>query len=129
VLPLSTLAMEIIDAAAKQSDVYVFSASGKALNGWDKPTKRLRKAAPAVTQHWQLHDFRRTFRTDLGRLGVDYHVAERCIDHVVGSVAHQTYDRWSYLDAKRDAMQRWADHLRGVVAGERKGRGGKARSK
>jgi len=83
-------------------------------------TDRLRKAAPKVSQRWTLHDFRRTFRTGLAELGIDYHVAERCIDHVVGSTAAQTYDRWAYLEEKRDGLERWAKRLREILAEARR---------
>ena len=116
VLPLSTLALEAIAVAPKRSKEYVFSTGGKKpLNSWSELMDRLRKATPTVTERWTLHDLRRTLRTGLGQLGVEWHVAERCIDHVVGSTAAQTYDRWAYLDAKRAALDAWAKHLREIA--------------
>lgn len=138
VLPLSHLALEAIDDAERgrkpgegtakarkvrdrriekvdEASEYVFSASAKPLSAWGKMTDRLRRAAPKVEDRWTLHDLRRTMRTGLGELGVEWHIAERCIDHVVGSTAAQTYDRFAYLSQKRDALDRWAAHLRKIV--------------
>jgi integrase len=137
-LPLNAVALEAIDAALSrpagrpetqrrrdrrieritESD-YVFSASGKPLNAWSKMTDRLRAGAPKVTERWTLHDLRRTFRTGLSELGVEYQIAERCIDHVVGDAAAQTYDRWQYLEEKRDAFDRWAKNLRRILVRKR----------
>ena len=60
---------------------------------------------------WVPHDFRRNFRSQLPQLGVSHSTAERCLLHKVGSELTRTYDRYDYVDEKRDAMQKWADWL------------------
>jgi hypothetical protein len=53
-------------------------------------------------------------RTGLAGLRVDPDIAERVIGHVIGGV-RGVYDRHAYFDEKRDALERWAAHLAGVI--------------
>jgi integrase len=64
-----------------------------------------------------LHDLRRTVRTGLARLGVPPHIAERVLNHKARGIV-ATYDTHSYLDEKRDALQKWADHLKSIPAAQ-----------
>jgi len=62
-----------------------------------------------------VHDIRRTVRTGLGKLGVAPHVAEACLNHLPAKLI-RTYDRNSYGAEKRDALERWANHLAVAIA-------------
>jgi integrase len=64
--------------------------------------------------NFTLHDLRRTCRTGLARLRVEPHIAERVLNHAQERIAG-TYDVHDYLDERRAALDRWADHLRGLV--------------
>jgi integrase len=57
------------------------------------------------------HDLRRTGRTGLSRLKIEPHIAERCLNHAAGSVIERTYDVHDYIDERREALNKWADHL------------------
>jgi integrase len=61
-----------------------------------------------------LHDLRRTCRTGLARIGIAPHIAERVLNHAQERIPG-TYDRHDYLSEKRDALERWSDHLRELV--------------
>jgi integrase len=61
-----------------------------------------------------LHDLRRTCRTGLARLRVPPHIAERVLNHVQDKIP-ATYDVHDYLDEKRDALQKWAQFLGGLL--------------
>jgi integrase len=61
-----------------------------------------------------LHDLRRTCRTGLARLKVPPHIAERVLNHAQDKIPG-TYDVHDYLDEKRDALEKWAAHLEGLV--------------
>jgi integrase len=58
-----------------------------------------------------IHDFRRTARTHMAALGVEPHVAERCLNHKIQGVAG-VYDRHDYFDQRRAALETWAKLLR-----------------
>jgi integrase len=59
---------------------------------------------------FNLHDLRRTCRTGLSQLKVEPHIAERVLNHVQPGVAG-VYDRFAYLEEKREALEKWAAHL------------------
>jgi len=61
-----------------------------------------------------LHDLRRTCRTGLARLKIAPHIAERVLNHAQEKIPG-TYDTHDYIDEKRDALDRWADHLQKLV--------------
>jgi integrase len=64
------------------------------------------------------HDLRRTMRTHLGdTLGVPWHVAERCLNHAIGTIT-ATYDVGDYVDERRAALEKWDAYVARVVAGE-----------
>lgn len=68
-------------------------------------------------ESFTLHDLRRTMRTHLEALGVAPHVAERCLNHKIRGVVG-VYNRHDYFEERRDALQRWADLLDRLDAGE-----------
>ena len=80
------------------------------ISGW-KPAldKELQFAEP-----WRIHDLRRTVRSGLSLLSVPPHIAELVIGHVAGGIV-KVYDTYDYVAEKRDALNRWANHLMRVV--------------
>ena len=80
-------------------------------------TRSLAKCAKRFRERgikkFTLHDLRRTCRTGLAALKVEPHVAERVLNHTQPGVAG-VYDRHAYLHEKRDALEKWATHLRGL---------------
>jgi integrase len=63
-----------------------------------------------------IHDFRRTARTHLAALGVESHIAERCLNHKLKGV-EGIYNRHDYLDERRKALDIWAGFLEACEAG------------
>jgi integrase len=62
------------------------------------------------------HDFRRTARTHLEALGVQPHVAERCLNHKLRGV-EGVYNRHDYFEERKQGLQAWADLLSELEAG------------
>lgn len=60
---------------------------------------------------WRLHDVRRYVRSGMARLGVTQQVAELCLGHVAKAGIVAVYDQHGYATEKRDAWQRWGEHL------------------
>lgn len=54
--------------------------------------------------NWTLHDLRRTAKTLMVRAGVRSDISERVLGHAIAGV-EGTYDRHSYADEKRDALE------------------------
>jgi integrase len=99
---------------------FVFSTTfgAKAFSGFSKAKRALdaeiatrRKAEEREPMpNWTLHDLRRTARSLMSRSKVPADHAERALGHVIGGV-RETYDRYEYLDEKRDVFEKLADLL------------------
>lgn len=55
--------------------------------------------------YFTVHDLRRTFRTQLGLLGVPGHVAERCMNHRILGI-ERTYNIHDYFDERKEALEK-----------------------
>ena len=44
-------------------------------------------------------------------INIDHFVAESCLSHVTGNEVSRVYNRSNYLNARREAMQKWADYV------------------
>jgi integrase len=94
---------------------YVFTTRGdRAISGLSKCKLRLNKTSGV--QDWVLHDFRRTVRTALPRLGFEKHICDRVLGHVTPDVSRH-YDFWAYLPQKRAALAAWAEALERIIEG------------
>lgn len=59
---------------------------------------------------WVLHDFRRTFRTNINRWIVRNEVSELALGHVQSGI-HATYNLYSYIDEMREGYAGWLNYL------------------
>jgi hypothetical protein len=68
---------------------------------------------------WRLHDLRRTFVTGLADLGIRPDVIELAVNHrsgLRGGIAG-VYNKSELLPERRAALETWASHVEGLVAG------------
>lgn len=75
------------------------------------------KANMPGVQPFSVHDFRRTTRTHLAALGVDSHIAERCLNHKLKGV-EGVYNRHDYFEERKAALQKLANFLEACETGE-----------
>lgn len=66
--------------------------------------------------NFTIHDFRRTARTHLAALGVEPHIAERCLNHKIKGV-EGIYNRHDYFEQRRIALNLWASFLENLERG------------
>lgn len=93
---------------------FVFTTDGaNPISGFAKFKLAFDKAC-GVTG-WRLHDLRRTARSLMSQAGVPTDHAERCLGHVMPGV-RGVYDRYEYLDEKREAFDRPAALIKRIVA-------------
>lgn len=129
-VPLSRATLEIIDAqpAMEGSDFVFPSRAGTAFSGFGKSKAKLDKAILLAMQRhlkngtklapgWTLHDLRRTAKTLMVRAGVRPDISERVLGHAITGV-EGTYDRHSYAEEKRDALERLAAMVEHIVGGD-----------
>jgi integrase len=121
-VPLSKAALALITAQPKIIDCdYVFPSraktpyprSGKSKAKLDKAVLAAMKAQAKKAEkvepipNWRLHDLRRTAKTLMVRAGVRPDISERVLGHIIAGV-EGTYDRHSYADEKREALEKLA---------------------
>ena len=115
-VPLSALAVEILEGLPRIDDRYVFSTrAGTRISGFSKAKARAATLSGVMT--WRLHDLRRTMATRLAELGVPHPVVATLLNHSPRGVMGVTaiYSRYQYLDERREAMERWAQRIGEIV--------------
>jgi integrase len=124
-LPLSPQALEIIKSMPRFSgSSFVFSQRRNAPVGFSKAKERLDQrimgANGELIPPWVLHDIRRSVATGLAGLGVNLPVIERCLNHISGSFGGivSVYQKYSFSDEMRAAMDAWGRRVESVVKGE-----------
>ena len=128
-VPLSKAAVALIDGMPKLDDCDLvfpsqvktpFSGFGKSKVALDRAVlkalqKRAKKGAKVhPLPNWTLHDLRRTAKTLMVRAGVRPDISERVLGHVIAGV-EGTYDRHSYVDEKRDALEKLAAMIERIL--------------
>ena len=126
-VPLSDEALSVINEVPRfkyPKGDFMFSTTqgAKPVGGFSKAKERLdalmlealRGEGVDELPPWVIHDLRRTVRTRLSQLRVPYEVRELVIGHVKRGLT-KTYDRYDFLDEKREALDAWARRLRSIV--------------
>lgn len=121
-IPLSSAAKAVLVNVPRMSGTdLVFSINAKTpVSGWT----RVKAKVGADLPPWTLHDLRRTCATGLQRLGVNLQVIEAVLGHVSGSRAGVVgvYQRHSFDDEKRVALEAWGAHVTALVEGREPGK-------
>jgi integrase len=121
IVALTDAAFEIIDMQRKGRET-VFGATGLAGFSGHGKAKRELDSDIGKMDHWTIHDLRRTMATLMHEeLDVQPHIVEAILNHVSGHKAGVAgiYNRATYAQQKREALNLWADHLAGIVAGRK----------
>jgi len=120
-VPLSRAALDIIKAQPAGAADYVFlgrtrrtpfSGFGKGKAALDNAITEANGGPPLP--NWTLHDLRRTAKTLMVRTGVRPDISERVLGHVIAGV-EGVYDRHSYLDEKREAVEKLAAMVERII--------------
>lgn len=107
VVPLSEPALKIIrELPLWNAGAYLLSTTGgiRPVSGFSKTKTELN--ALCGFSDWTLHDLRRSAATHMARLGIPQEHIERVLGHAIDGIAG-TYNRYSYLEEKRTALERW----------------------
>jgi integrase len=118
-LPLSDTAVEILKAQPRRAGRdYIFGEGpSRGFRGWSQGKVALDQRASIAA--WHLHDLRRTAATGMADIGILPHVIEAALNHQSGAKAGIAgiYNRASYANEKRQALDRWAEHVLAIVEG------------
>lgn len=135
-VPLSAQAARLLRTIERRGDrELLFGKAEGPFSGWGLPKRRLdariarqraeqrlgrrlaageKPSAEDILMPWTLHDLRRTVVTGMNELGIAPHVVEAVVNHVSGRAkagVAGVYNRATYANEKRMALQAWADHL------------------
>src|SRR5262249_23623278 len=119
---LSAPAVDILKSAPRLagSDL-VFTTNGATpVSGYSKAKRHINALLPADMSSWRLHDLRRTAASGMARLGISLPVIEKVLNHASGSFAGivGVYQRHSFADEKRAALEAWGRHIDALVSGK-----------
>ena len=107
-IPILPLAQTVLDTLPKTNSAHLFPSQDGAgamnPNSVAKLTREVQKLSG--TSGWTPHDLRRTFRSNMARLKVPRDICELLINHAPTAL-DDVYDRYSYLEEKRDALGRY----------------------
>jgi integrase len=122
-VPLSAAALAVLESAPRVTgSPFVFTTNGGAspASGYSKGKRRLDALLPANMPPWRLHDLRRTCASGMARLGINLPVIEKVLNHASGSFAGivGVYQRHSFADEKREALEAWGRHVESLVSGK-----------
>ena len=102
---------------AQTKRLWLFSSprvDGPQLSGWfkvrDRVHGRMEKLAGHSIPSWHFHDFRRTFRSNARKLGIDRDIAELMLNHKRKGI-EGVYDKNAQLDLRADGFRRWEEFL------------------
>jgi len=112
------MALEILDCQPEAGDYYFPGRENDTHfndGSWGKCKLELENASGVF--HWQLRDIRRTFRSNMPKLKVSRDIAEILLNHVSGNKNEldEIYDRYDYIEEKRDALQKWEERLKLLI--------------
>ena len=115
-VPLSRQARKILE---QQDGDYLFGKGG--FRDWWRAKVELDRALNLP--EWTVHDLRRTVVTGMAEIGIAPHIVEAVVNHISGHKGGVAgvYNKAKYSTEKRAALQRWADHVDKIVAGEQAG--------
>jgi integrase len=110
-VPLSDFVLRILREVPRflHSD-FVFTTSGRSpVSGFGRAKRRYEHALGA--SDWRVHDLRRTAASGMARLGIPPHVIEKVLNHRTGIISGVAaiYNRYGYIEEKRDALGRWGE--------------------
>ena len=118
-VPLAPLALEVIRTVPRYLDSdFVFTTTGRtAISGFGRLKRRLDIAFGPDAEDWRVHDLRRTVATNMAMLKVQPQVIEAVLNHKSGLVSGVAaiYNRHSYLDEKREALEAWANRVAEII--------------
>jgi integrase len=119
-VPLSAPALAVLKTQPQDGRTFVFGLHDRGYRNWSAGKNAL-DAKLAAAGHklapWTPHDFRRAISTTLNEQGVRPDVVEAILGHVIPGI-RGVYNLAQHVDARRRALERWADYVTGRKGAE-----------
>lgn len=117
-IPLPSLACELLDSLTPNEHGWFFPGSkdpSKSVQHTTLYSFLWRQRDQGKIPHITNRDMRRTFKTLAGKAGLTKEIRDRLQNHTLQDVSSKSYDRYSYLDEKREAMEVWDRFVREMI--------------
>lgn len=119
IIPINNSVLEIIKNNPRLHEIYLFPATDNMgplkVDGFSQAITRLLKQINI--EKFTPRDLRRTFKTLAGKAGISKDIRDRLQNHSLQDVSSLHYDKYDYLNEKREAMSTWNDYLMNIVNG------------
>ena len=116
-IPLGEWASAIINDLPTNTDLLFPSRfdDEKPFNGFSKSKNVFDR--DLNIEPYTLHDLRRTFSSNMAKLGTPIHVTEKMLNHVSGTISGvaAVYNRHAYIDEMNAAYSIYEDYISGVL--------------
>jgi integrase len=119
VVHLSDQSLAILKRTDRKGSLVFTLLGRKPFQDFNHAKRRLDQLC-GVTE-WRLHDLRRTCVSGMARLGIAPHVADKILNHQVGTISGvaAVYQRHEFLSERRQALDLWGAHIGDIVAEKR----------
>lgn len=117
-IPLPSLAVELLDSITPNEHGWFFPGDKDPTTSVQHQTLYSflwRQRDKGVIPHCTNRDLRRTFKTLSGKAGLTKEIRDRLQNHSMHDVSSRSYDRYSYMDEKREAMDIWDKFVRDMI--------------
>ena len=119
-IPMGAMTKQLVEQLPGETDLLFPSRYNDEtpFNGWSKAKRDFNE--PLDVSPYTLHDLRRTYSSNLARIGVPIHVTEKLLNHASGTVSGvaAVYNRHTYADEMCDAVEQYERFCNGVVMSE-----------
>lgn len=132
-VPLPAAVLEILNSIPRVAgDGLIFTKTGTTpVSGFSRAKRSLDDAmlqfarretrnAEVTIETWTLHDLRRTCASGMAGLGIAPHIVEAVLNHKSGTISGvaAVYNRFEYVDEKRNALEAWSRRIDKIVTGK-----------
>ncbi len=127
-VPLSASALALLAAQPRIGRKrFLFSSDGESpVKSFSRAKDRIDEAVQKLNgdkpiPKWVFHDLRRTVASGMAGLGIQLPVIEKVLNHKSGTFRGivGVYQRHSFAEEKRSALDAWAKHVLSIVSGKR----------
>ena len=110
----------LFDTKIRKEDTPIGNFSNAKLNLDAEITKLAEKDGINPPAPWVIHDLRRSAASGMAALNVPPHILSRVLNHAAGSAEGITaiYNRHSYAEEQRHALNAWGAHVERIVKGK-----------
>jgi integrase len=112
-IPLAPATSSLLDHCPRHGPFVLGNGGARPLTSflW---TKRQVDRLTSEIAPWVIHDLRRSVATGLAKLGVARFIVARVLAHTDTTITG-IYDRHEYQSEKKQALERWAAHVTGLL--------------